>query len=87
MESEFYGGEQLDDPVDEDPSGSLGWRPEKCFDHNKLVNILTRSDEITAAGRKGRKKAANVQMKMFDDRFHTVLNTPAPISNAKLQKA
>ena len=65
MESEFYGGEQLDDPQDEDPSGSLGWRPEKCFDHNKLVTILTRIDEVAAGGRKGRKKAANVQMKMF----------------------
>ena len=86
MESEFYGGEQLDDPVDEDPTGSLAWRPEEFFDHNKLVNIFSRSDEITAACRKGRKKAANVQMKMFDDRFHTVLNTPVPANSVNLQE-
>ena len=86
VESEFYGGEQLDDPVDEDPIGSLSWRPEEFFDHNKLVNILSRSAEITAAGRKGRKKAADVQMKMFDDRFHTVLNTPVPANSVNLQE-
>ena len=84
VESEFYGGEQLNDPEDEDII--LAWRPEQCFDHNKLVNILSRSDEITAAGRKGRKKAANVQMKMFDDRFHTVLNTPVPANSVNLQE-
>ena len=84
MESEFYGGEQLNDPEDEDLI--LAWRPEQCFDHNKLVTILSRSDEITAAGRKGRKKAANVQMKMFDDRFHTVLNTPVPANSVNLQE-
>ena len=70
VDSEFYGGEQLNDPEDEDPTPCLGWRSEEFFDHNKLVSILSRSAEITAAGRKGRKKAADVQMKMFDERYH-----------------
>ena len=86
VESEFYGGEQLNDPEDEELTGSEGWRPERFFNHNELVNILSRSAEITAGGRKGRKKAAHVQMKMFDDRFHTELNTPVPANSVNLQE-
>ena len=84
IESEFYGGEQLNDPEDEDLV--VAWRPKHFLEHNKLVNILTRTAEITAAGRKGRRKAADVQMKMFDDRFHTELNTPVPPNSVNLQE-
>lgn len=86
VESEFYGGEQINDPEDEELIGSEGWRPEHAFNHSELVNILCRSAEITAAGRKGRKKAAHVQMKIFDDRFHTELNMLVPANSANLQE-
>ena len=39
VESEFYGGEQLNDPEDEDLI--VAWRAEQVFDHNKLCLLYT----------------------------------------------
>ena len=75
------------DPEDEELSSSEAWRPYWSFDHDKLVSILARHVEIAAASRKGRKSAALVQMKIFNDRFHTVLNTPVPPNDVQLQDA
>ena len=46
-----------------------------------------RHSEVEAASKKNRKCAAVMQMKIFDDCFHTLLNTPVRGSNVRLQKA
>ena len=74
METEFHGGEQGQDPEDEDLEGSAAWRPRFPLNRDALVEILSRRNEIAAASRKGRKNAALMQMKMFDDVFHEALN-------------
>ena len=86
VEKEFYGGEQTDEPENEDDCAEA-WRPRFPLRHDRLTAILSRHSEITAASRKGRKSAAVMQMKMFDDCFHTVLNMAVPASNEKPQKA
>lgn len=86
VETEFHGGEQGDEPADEDVVGG-SWRPISLFSHDKLTAILSRESEVAAARKKGRKSMAVIQMKAFDDIFHTVLNTPVPASTAKPQKA
>ena len=85
IETEFYGGEQTDEPENDD-IGAESWRPAKDLSH-KLTAILSRQSEIASASKKGRKSAAILQMKAFDDCFHTVLQTPVQASDAKPQKA
>ena len=75
VETEFYGGEQADEPENDDFAAEP-CRPEFSFSHARLTAILCRHSEVSAASRKGRKTAAVMQMKSFDDCFHTVLNTP-----------
>ena len=86
VETEFHGGEQTDEP-DNDDVNADSWRPEFFLSHDKLTAILSRHSEVAAASNKGRKSAAVMQMKIFDDRFHTVLNTRIPAANTKPQKA
>jgi len=87
VEREFYGGEgnDLEEPEDEQAECAEISRPVLgTFDPEELVRILARHKEIDAAGRKGRKKQADVQMKVFDDHFHAVLNTPVPSNDVNL---
>ena len=85
FETEFHGGEQADEIEDEEiDAGS--WRAEFLLSHEKLTAILSRHSEVAAARQKGRKSAAVMQMKIFDDRYHTVLNTPVRASHTKPQK-
>ena len=85
-ETEFYGGEQADEPENDDFAAET-WRPMFSLSHARLTAILSRHSEVSAASRKGRKTAAVMQMKSFDDCFHTVLNTPVRPSTVKLQTA
>ena len=57
-----------------------------CFPHAKLTAILCRESEVKAARKRGRKSAALLQMKCFDECFHTVLNTPVQPSEKTPQK-
>ena len=75
VETEFYGGEQTDEPEDEDASAEA-WRPMFTVSDDRLKAILARHAEVAAASNKGRKSASVWQMKKFDDCFHTMLNTP-----------
>jgi hypothetical protein len=85
IETEFYGGEQAEEAENEDIAASEAWRPRFAFHHDKLTDILSRRTEVAAASRKGRRSAAVIQMKIFDDTFHTVLNTPTTTNNGILQ--
>ena len=85
-ETEFYGGEQTDAPENDD-AGVDTWRPMFSLSHDRLTSILARHSEVAAASKKGRKCAAVMQMKILDDCFHTLLNTPVRASNVKPQKA
>ena len=87
VETEFYGGEQTEEPEDKDVPDAEAWRPKCPLRHNRLTAILARHSEIAAAARRGRKSAAVMQMKIFDDCFHTELNTPVLANTAKAQKA
>ena len=86
METEFHGGEgnELEEPEDED-TFALQNAPRHAFNTDVLNQILTRENEITAAAKKGRKKHADKQMKLFDDRFHAALHTPVRPNSVKLQ--
>jgi len=86
VETEFYGGEQTDEPENDDV-GAETWRPMFSLSHDRLTAILSRHSEVASASKKGRKNAAVMQMKIFHDCFHTVLNTPVRASHAKPQKA
>ena len=85
-ETEFYGGEQIDEPPISDEVASDSWCPMFSFPHAKLTAILCRESEVKAARKKGRKSAALLQMKCFDECFHTVLNTPVQPSEKTPQK-
>ena len=85
IETEFHGGAQNDEPEDEEV-GVGSWRPQFSFSHDRLTSILGRHSEVAAARKKGRKPASVMQMKMFDDCFHSVLNTPVRSSTARPQK-
>ena len=85
-ETEFIGGEQIDAIENDDEFAAESWRPEFSLSHARLTAILSRHSEVSAASKKGRKSGAVLQMKAFDDCFHTVLNTPVPASNAKPQR-
>ena len=76
MDTEFHGGEgnEQEDPVEEDEHGEQN-ASRHVFNVDVLNQILTREGEITAASKKGRKKDADKQMKLFDDRFHALLHT------------
>ena len=54
--------------------------------HDRLTAILSRHSEVAAASKKGRKTAAVMQMKVSDDCFHTILNTPVRATSVKPQK-
>ena len=86
VETEFYGGEQTDEPENDDFAAET-WRPRFSLLHERLTAILSRHSEVSAASRKGCRTAAVMQMKSFDDCFHAVLNTPVRVSNVNLQKA
>ncbi|MDP6416552.1 MAG: hypothetical protein QGG54_16205, partial [Gammaproteobacteria bacterium] len=86
VETEFYGGEQTDEPENDDVAAD-SWSPEFLLSHDRLTAILSRHSEVASAAKKGRKSAAVMQMKIFDDCFHTVLNTPVQASSANPQKA
>ena len=58
---------------------------DQVLEREELVRMLSRSDEIAAAQKKGRKKRADVQMEMFDDRFHEALGKPVPPNDVKLE--
>ena len=85
VETEFHGGEQTDEPGD-DEVGPEAWRPIHVLSPDRLKAILSRHAEVAAASKKGRKSAAVMQMKIFDNCFHTVLNTPVQASKARPQK-
>ena len=85
IETEFHGGEQADEPDNDDGVGD-SWRPMFFLPLDRLTAILSRHSEVAAARKKGRKSAAVIQMKLFDDSFHTVLNTPMRAANTP-QKA
>jgi hypothetical protein len=55
--------------------------------HNKLTALLSRQSELASASKKGRKNAAILQMKAFDDCFHTTLHAPVQASDEKPQHA
>ena len=57
------------------------------FSHERLIAILSRNYRFAAASEKGRKSAAVIQMKVFDDGFHTVLHAPVRASHVKPQNA
>ena len=79
VETEFHGGEQIDEPEDEDVCAEA-WRPMFNLPHDRLTAILARHSEVAAASKKGKKSAAVKQMKIFDDCFHTCLlyTSPSP---------
>ena len=52
--------------------------------HARLTAIVARHSEVSSASRKGRETAAVMQMKRFNDCFHTVLNTPVQASTVNL---
>ena len=85
VETEFFGGEQAEEPENEDFAAETR-HPMYSLSHARLTAILSRQSEVSDASRKGRKTAAVMQMKAFDDCFHTVLNTPVRASAVKLQK-
>ena len=84
-ETEFIGGEQTDAVENDDNFAAESWRAEHWLSLGPLTAILARHSEVSAASKKGRNSGVVLQMKAFDDRFHTVLNTPVPASNAKPQ--
>ena len=57
VETAFYGGEQTEQPEDEDVDAEA-WRPRFSLGHDRLTAILSRHSEIAAASRQGRKKPA-----------------------------
>ncbi len=75
VETEFYGGENTDEPENEDIDEGM-WRPMCSLSHARLTAILARHAEVAAAHKPGRKSAAVMQMKIFDDCFHTWLKSP-----------
>ncbi len=74
VESEFYGGEQGQEPENEDLQGSETWGARFPLNRDALVDILSRRVEIASASKKGRKSAAVMQMKMFDNVLHEAMN-------------
>ena len=51
LETEFHGGEQADEPEDDDV-GTDTWRPEFSLSHDKLTAILARHSEVASASKK-----------------------------------
>jgi len=84
METEFHGGANADDLEPESESYGERTEPVHTFDVKELSSMLTRQSEVAAGKKKGRKKHTDVQMKVFDDRFHDALNTPVRQSPVKL---
>ena len=88
VETEFYGGEQADQLESEDEDvHAEAWHPRFPLGHDRLTAILSRHSEIAGASRKGRKSASVMQMKVFNDCFHSMLNKPVPACNVQRQKA
>ena len=54
------------------------------FEADVLKEMMLRVTEVAEGKKKGRTKHADVQMKLFDDRFHQQLHQEVPQSNAKL---
>ena len=88
MSTEFYGGEgqDIDDIVMEELPASDAVRSEAWLNHPELVSLLAREEEVAAAQKKGRKKTSNVQMKLFDDAFHSALHTAVPTNDVLLSE-
>ena len=51
VETEFYGGEQTDEPED-DEVGAETWRPMFSLSHDRLTAILSRHSEVASASKK-----------------------------------
>ena len=56
------------------------------FDTNVLKEMLSRVCEVADGKNNMPKKHTNVQMKLFDDRFHEQLHQEVPQSNVKLSE-
>jgi len=78
VETEFHGGEQIDEPEDEDLIGAETWRSMFGLSLDRAKAVLRRETEVAAAAKKGPKSAVVVQMKQFHDRYHRLMNTPLP---------
>ena len=50
-ETEFYGGEQADEPENDDFAAET-WRPMFSLSHDRLTTILSRHAEVAAASKK-----------------------------------
>ena len=72
----------MEEPEDEDADAE-SWRPRFSLGHDRLTAILARHSEIAAASRQGSKKAAVMQMKRFDDCFHSMLATPVAACSSR----
>ena len=55
METEFYGGEQTDEP-ENDEVGAETWRPMFSLSHDGLTAILSRQSEIASDSKKRQKE-------------------------------
>ena len=86
VETEFYGGEQIAEPEDEDVVAGA-WRPMVDLSLDRLTAILSRHAETADASTHGRKSAAVMQLEIFDDCFLTMLSTPVPACNVRPRKA
>ena len=82
LETEFYGGEHMDEPED-DEVGAEAWRPMFPLPLQKVNVLLSRQSEVAAASKKGPKPAAVRQMACFDLIYHSVLTMPLPQIIAK----
>ena len=82
VETEFHGGEQTDEP-ENDEVGPETWRPMFSLSLDQVNGLLSRRSEVAAASKKGRKSAAVMQMKSFDDCYHAVMNTTLPPCTAE----
>ena len=84
VHTEFHGGGDADELEPEDDAGPERTVPVQTFDIAELQNMLTRQNEVAAGNKKGRKKHADVQMKLFDDLFHDALTKPLNVTPTKL---
>ena len=84
IDTEFQGGADADEVEPEDEAGPERSIPVQMFPISELRNMLTRQSEVAAGKKKGRKKHADVQMKLFDDLFHDALSEPLHVRPMKL---
>ena len=88
-QTEFHGGEGVDPDEPENEAVDAAERSSPLFgalNVKQLTGILTRTKELEAANRPGRKAQELKQMKTFDDLFHTVLHSLSPENDVELAK-